>query len=269
MTDVVLNFKWDEFAWEYADGAYHSYGGGWYGTHGRYDMQEETERVATARGFGLIDGGDGNPLEWWFSNGYYNCDCWEISIRVNHESAVAAFEAAGVECWEWRGYTAYDASSRRGREIAAEIGGSLAGYPILDDERMSELEWDAAVEYINDQYTLPEGIEADDVIREMPEVPFCSNCSSCDVEDALASLEYSQCMDCDTWIKTGEYPSKRVCYDCAEREQEGDCECVLVYVDTMRHIALYPTVSDLREIQRGCETCYPIRWPYSGANVEV
>ncbi|WP_159395242.1 hypothetical protein [Streptomyces albireticuli] len=267
MTDVVIDFKWDEFAWNYADHAYHSYGGGWYGTHGRYDMKAEAESAATARGFGLIDGGNGNPLEWWSLNGYYSCDCGLIRTRVNYENAVKTFELAGVECWEWRGYVAYDASSRRGREIAAEIGASLTGYPVLDDERLSELEWDAAVEYINDQCGLPEGVDAADVLREMPEVPPCMHCFSCDAEDVLTSFGYSSCMDCSAWIKADGYPVERVCYDCADREQEGDCSCIPNYVDTLRHMSLYPTASDLREIQRGCETCYPIRWPHGDAKV--
>ncbi|MFD5697815.1 hypothetical protein [Streptomyces lasiicapitis] len=257
---AILDVKFNEFASEYA-------GSGRY-TPDLDDMADAARDMCWA-GFGIVDDGTGEPLQDWDSRGYYNCDCSENLIRVNAEAAHSAFKAAGVETHEWNGWIVWDASNRAGHEIAHSIGRGLGGYPSLDDERLSELEWDKACAMIADLYTLPEGVEPDDVIREMPEVPHCSNCSSCDVEDAMASLQYSQCMDCDTWIKTGEYPCDRVCYDCADRGQEGDCECIPEYVNTMRHMSLYPTVADLREIQRGCEVCYPIRWPHGGAKLGI
>ncbi|MFJ7901866.1 hypothetical protein ACIQ6V_15480 [Streptomyces sp. NPDC096198] len=260
---MILDVKFDEFTKEYAERdrgySYRSV---------LEDMADAARDFAWA-GLGLVDDGTGEPLEYWTDGWYYNCDCRENFIRVNSESTLAAFMDAGVETYEWRGWIVWDASNPAGYEIARSVSSSLADYPCLDDERLSSLEWDNACAMIDDWYTLPEGVEAADVVREMPEVPFCSNCSSCDVEEGLASLGYSQCMDCSSWIKTGEYPSDRVCYSCAEREQEGSCECIPSYVDGLRHMSLYPTASDLREIQRGCETCYPVRWPHGGAKLGV
>ncbi|MEV8022465.1 hypothetical protein AB0O76_40470 [Streptomyces sp. NPDC086554] len=258
---TILDVKFNEFAREYAERQP-------YYRHSLDDFAEEAREMCWA-GFGLVDDGTGEPLETWSEYGYYNCDCRENLLRVNYESAREAFKSAGVETHEVNGWLVWDASNRAGHEIARSIGRALGGYPVLDDERLSDLEWDNAVKMIEDLYRLPGGVTGDDVIRQMPEVPHCSNCSSCDVEDALASLEYSQCMDCDEWIKTGEYPSDRVCYDCADREQEGECECIPVYVDTMRHMSRYPTVGDLREVQRGCETCSPVRWPHGGFKLGI
>ncbi|MFD7017235.1 hypothetical protein [Streptomyces sp. NPDC059928] len=263
MSGAIIDIKFSDFAKEFAerDRGYSS-------RSVLEDMVDAARDFAWA-GFGLVDDGTGEPLEDWTDGWYYNCDCRETRIRVNAEATRAAFKSAGVETFEWRGWIVWDASNRAGREIARSIGSSLADYPILDDERMSELEWDNACSLIDDLYTLPEGVEASDVIGAMDEVPYCSNCSTCDVEGALAWLEYSQCKDCSAWIKSGEYPSDRVCYDCANREQEGECECIPSYVDGLRHMNLYPTASDLREIQRGCETCYPVRWPDGGAKLGI
>ncbi|WP_370422461.1 hypothetical protein AB8O64_29680 [Streptomyces sp. QH1-20] len=257
---VIIDVKFNDFAREYADTSRYA--------PDLYDMAELAIDFGW-RGFGMVDDGTGEPLTVWDFHNYYECDCSENRIRVNCESALSAFKAAGVETYSHKGWIVWDASSRAGHEIARKISASLAHYPVLDDERLSEIEWDNAVRMIEDLYRLPDDVTADDVIREMPEVPHCSNCSSCDVEEALASLGYSQCMDCSTWIKTDEYPSGRVCYDCAERERERDCECIPNYVDGLRHMGLYPAASDLREIQRGCETCYPVRWPHGGAKLGV
>ncbi|GAA4104847.1 hypothetical protein [Streptomyces hundungensis] len=259
--NVILDVKFNEFAREFGEVER--------GYLGTLDDMAEAARVMGWAGFGMVDDGTGEPLEDWQEFHYYNCDCSENLIRVNAQAAHAAFKAAGVETFEWRGWIVWDASRQAGHEIARNIGGGLADYPILDDEQLSKLEWDNACAMIDDRYTLPEGVEASDVVRKMSEVPHCSNCSSCDVEEAMALLEYSQCMDCSTWIKTGEYPSERVCYDCADREQESDCECIPNYVHSLRHMSLYPIASDLREIQRGCETCYPVRWPHGGAKLGI
>ncbi|MFD7162806.1 hypothetical protein [Streptomyces violascens] len=260
---VILDVKFDEFAKEYAERdrgySYRSV---------LEDMAHVARDFAWA-GFGMVNDGTGEPLEDWTDGWYYNCVCRENRIRVNAEATRAAFGSAGVDTFEWRGWIVWDASNPAGHAIAESVGRTLGDYPILDDERLSELEWDNACAMIDDLYTLPEGVEASDVIQKMPEVPHCSNCSSCDVEDAIAELEYSQCMDCATWIKTGEYRSERVCYDCADCEREGDCECIPNYVDGLRRMSLYPTASDLREIQRGCETCYPVRWPHGRAKLGV
>ncbi|MEU1071583.1 MULTISPECIES: hypothetical protein [unclassified Streptomyces] len=258
--NVILDVKFNEFAREYADSSRYA--------PDLYDMAQLAIDFGW-RGFGMVDDGTGEPLTVWDVHNYYDCDCSENRIRVNCESALAAFKAAGVDTYSHKGWIVWDAASRAGHEIARKISAALADYPILDDERLSELEWDNACAMIADLYSLPEGIEPDDVIRQMPEVPSCSNCSRCDVDEALASLGYGQCMDCSAWVKTCVDPSEHVCYDCAEREQEGDCQCVPAYVDALRHMGLYPTVSDLREIQRGCEDCYPVRWPHGGAKLGI
>ncbi|WP_327377645.1 hypothetical protein OG393_29075 [Streptomyces sp. NBC_01216] len=253
-------FRISRFAREYAERSPHTYGGGEFGTYGMWDMRGSAESLTVAKGFGLIEDADGAPLSDWDSRGYYGCDCTERTNRVNAEVAHAAFEAAGVEHWEWRGMIAFDAGDIRGLRIARQISDCLAGWSILDDDRHSELEWDDACKMIEDQYTLPEGVEAGDVINKMPEVPHCSNCSSCDVDDAMEALGYLQCQDCDTWLKTE--TEGAMCRDCTEREEEGECTCVASYVDTLKHTGTYATMADVRTIQRSCDTCYPEIWPH-------
>ncbi|MFI6685003.1 hypothetical protein [Streptomyces sp. NPDC050485] len=256
---VIIGAKFNDFAREYADCQ------PWY-RHTLDEMAEAARDMCWA-GFGIVDDGTGEPLEDWNSRGYYNCDCRENLLRVNAEATYAAFKDAGVDTHEWNGWIVWDASNPKGHAIAEQIGRSLAGYPILDDERLSELEWDNACAMIADLYTLPEGVEPDDLIRIMPEVPHCSNCSSCDVEDAMETLGYLQCQDCNTWLKTE--IEGAMCHDCTEREREGECECVPAYVDTLKHVGAYATMRDVREIQRGCETCYPVRWPHGGAKLGI
>ncbi|GGX07982.1 hypothetical protein [Streptomyces noursei] len=257
--DVILDVKFNEFAREYAERER-----GYPNTLN--DMADAAREMCWA-GFGMVDDGTGEPLEDWQACYYYNCDCQENLRKVNAEVTHAAFKSAGVETFEWRGWIVWDASNQAGHEIARSIGNGLAHYPILDDERLSEIEWDNACEMIADLYTLPEGVEPDDLIRIMPEVPHCSNCSSCDVEDAMETLGYLQCQDCNAWLKTA--IEGAMCHECTEREQEGECECVPAYVHTLKHVGAYATMGDIREIQRGCETCYPVRWPHGGAKLGI
>ncbi|MGK5627026.1 hypothetical protein [Streptomyces sp. URMC 123] len=252
---VILDVKFNDFARDCAKRQL-EYG------YSLDEMAEDARGMCWA-GFGIVDDGTGEPLEDYRPFGYYNCDCQENPVRVNAEATRAAFKAAGVETHEVNGWIVWDASNPAGHSVADSIACHLADYAVLDDERLSDLQWDNACAMIDSLYDLPEGVEADDLIRVMPEVPHCRNCSSWDAEGAMASLGYSQCMDCSAWLKMDGYPpSDRVCYDCAEHEQEGDCECIPEYVNSLRHMSLYPTASDLREIQRGCLTCYPIRWPH-------
>ncbi|MFJ7205592.1 hypothetical protein ACIQWR_18895 [Streptomyces sp. NPDC098789] len=253
-------FRISRFAREYAEKSLHSYGGGEHGMYGMWDMRESAKGLTVAKGFGLIEDSDGSPLSDWDSRDYYNCDCQEIPIRVNAEAAHAAFEAAGVEHWEWRGLVAFDAGDIRGLKIARQISNRLAGYPILDDDRLSDLEWDNACEMIANLYTLPEGVEPGDVINEMPEIPHCSNCSSCDVEDAVESLGYRKCGDCDEWLSTEK--SGVLCWDCTEDYAEGGCECLSVYVDTLKHCGSYGSVAEVKFMVRACNTCSRARYPY-------
>ncbi|MFD9561542.1 hypothetical protein [Streptomyces sp. NPDC059994] len=249
--DVILDVKFNEFAREFAERQ------PWY-RNSLDDMAEAAREMCWA-GFGLVDDGTGEPLESWDSRGYYNCDCRENPLRVNAESTHAAFKDVGMETHEWNGWIVWDASNKAGHEVARQIGGALADCPVLDEERLSELEWDNACTMIADLHKLPDGIEPDEVLREMPEVPHCSNCSSCDIDGALTSLGYQECIDCDTWLKTD--MNGAMCHDCTELEQEGECECLGDYVNTLKHLGVYATTADIRVVQRACGDCYPVIWP--------
>ncbi|MGW5397830.1 hypothetical protein [Streptomyces sp. NPDC003952] len=253
-------FRISRFAREYAERSPHTYGGGELGMYGMWDMRDSAEGLTVAKGFGLIEDSDGSPLSDWNSGGYYNCDCRENVIRVNAEAAHAAFDAAGVEHWDWRGLVAFDAGDIRGLRIARQISNKLAGYPILDDERLSELEWDGACAMIADQYTLPTGVEPGDVINNMPEVPHCSNCSSCEVGDAMGYLGYQKCLHCDEWLKTEK--ASALCWGCTEDYAEGDCDCLSVYVDTLKHSGSYASVAEVKVMMRACVKCSRARYPY-------
>ncbi|WP_424214758.1 hypothetical protein ACN20G_23320 [Streptomyces sp. BI20] len=252
---VIIDIKFSEFAREYAERQRWS-----------DDILEDfaqAAREACFGGFGIVSGdGMGTPLEAYNCRGYYGCDCTENLAKVNAEETLAAFKRAGVDTYEYDGWIMWDASNAKGHAIAESIGNTLSDYPVLNDEMLSDLEWENACKVVEDLYTLPDGVEVGDVINAMPEVPFCSNCASCDVPDALESLGYVQCSgdNCEEWFKADDNTTERLCYECADYEQEGECECVPVYVDTLKHMSLYPTPADIREIKRGCETCYPVLW---------
>ncbi|OEV13215.1 hypothetical protein [Streptomyces nanshensis] len=275
--ETILDFKFNDLARSFADT--HGYGGGLYGTHGMDEMRDDAEELTVARGFGLISGDAmDQPLPAAPGGFFYGHECERIRYQANAETVTAGFERIGVECWEWRGYIAFDASSAKGRKLAEEYGDALAAYPILDEERVSELEHEAACHLVEQEIRLPDGVNAEDVLSELPETPYCADCGTGDLTDAMDKLGYTQCADCEEWLKTE--TTGALCYDCADAYSEPDCECVSTYVDTMRHLSThvdttrlplrllsssYPTESDVREIQRGCENCYPAIYPYAVA----
>ncbi|MFD3422142.1 hypothetical protein [Streptomyces decoyicus] len=259
VAEIILDFKFNETARNFAET--HGYGGGMHGLCGMYEMKEDAEQFTVARGFGLIDTNGLNDLLTSDPGEYfYGHECERIRRQVNAETAQGAFAEIGVECWDWRGFLAFDASSARGRVLADRIGASLAGYPVLDEERVSDLEWEAARSLIQQEIDLPEDLDADDVIRKMPETPYCADCGVSGIEDAMKALGYRECVDCHQWLKTS--LDGAMCHECAESEAEAECECIPVYVDTMRHHGTYATRNDVTEILRGCESCYYAVHPY-------
>ncbi|GGX51626.1 hypothetical protein [Streptomyces noursei] len=253
--EIIIDCKFNETARTFAET--HGYGGGFFGECGMYEMQDST----VARGFGLIEiNGADDLLTSDPGDHFYGHECERIRRRVNAETAKAEFDAIGVQCWDWRGFVAFDASSPRGRALADQIGGALADYPVLDDERVSELEWDAARTVIEQAISLPDGVDADDVLREMPETRYCGQCGTSGIEDAMQALGYRECAECEEWIKSS--LDGAMCHDCAESEAEPECDCVPVYIDTMRHNGTYATRRDVNEILRGCESCYYAMHPY-------
>ncbi|MFB6881386.1 hypothetical protein ACFCY8_11175 [Streptomyces noursei] len=258
-TEIIIDFKFNETARNFAET--HGYGGGMHGQCGMYEMREYAENFTVARGMGLIETAgfnellEGDPGEY-----FYGHECARIRRKANAEAAMAMFEAIGVECWEWRGFLAFDASSARGCAVAERIGVSLSDYPTLDDMRVSELEWDAARTLVEQEIRLPDGVNADDVMREMSEIPYCAECGISGLEDAMNALGYRECADCEEWVKSA--LDGALCHDCTDSYAETDCECVSLYVDTLRHNGSFATGNDVREIQRGCESCYAEMYPY-------
>lgn len=256
---IIVDFKFNETARAYAEK--HGYGGGLYGECGMYAMREYAQYFTLARGIGLIEiNGADDLLPAEPGNTFHGHECERIRRQVNAEAARAEFERLGIECWDWRGHFAFDASSALARALADQIGASLASYPVLDEERLSEREWEAARALVKQEINLPEGIDADDVIGMMPEVRYCPSCGTSGIEDAMNALGYAECVSCHEWLKTD--TDNAVCYACAEAEAEPDCECVPAYIEVKRGMNEYPAKRAIHEILRGCERCYAALHPH-------
>lgn len=254
---MILDCKFNETAWKYADGEY-----GWFGL---WDMRAQAHDNGMS-GFGLIaENGMGEPVDVWAErHSFYNCECQSMRVRANFEAIRDEFESNGCQWFEYRGRFAYDASDAKAVKIAAEFDGFAESYPILDEMRLSELESENAYEIINNCFSLPDDIDASDVLAEMNETPFCGSCDGVDIDDAMSKLDYVCCVKCGDWVKSY-HQAESVCFDCAiEYDIEG-CGCVSLYLHTAEHNQFAPTVSGIREVQRGCAHCYPHIYPYARA----
>jgi hypothetical protein len=253
---TIVDFKFNEMAIEYA--VRHGYGAGECGGHGLVAMRESMENYTAGKGFGFIDDGLGEPLqayEQW--TGYYQCECVERVVKVNSETALSLFKEAGVETWDWKGMLVFDASKRKGREIAQQITNSLYDYPLLSDDRHSELEWDDAVSWV-ESLNIPDGIDAGDVVNLLSEIPHCGHCSSIDEDDVIEVLKemgWRRCADnCGDWLKTEKEDA--LCYDCAESASVVPaCEHVFLTIDTAKHNGFFLTEQDMRKADEACEDC--------------
>ncbi|WP_158516381.1 hypothetical protein, partial [Kitasatospora sp. MBT66] len=124
------------------------------------------------------------------------------------------------ERWDDTGWIMYDADAPTAVALAERITGTLHGYPLLDDDDHSEREHAAMLAEIDQEMpgTYPDDVDASDVFRELG-CPELGRITSDDVTDAMQSLGYTPCSDCDEWLtpmttRCGE----PLCRDCALEE---------------------------------------------------
>lgn len=239
----------------------------YFGQNSRYGTWdgEDCARDNDWSGFGFVLGSDGDPLPipGDYLTGH---QCAHLADVSNGHAAVRLMEdAAPGKAAEWNGLLAYDYGDSAAREAADRIGAALAGYPLLDDEDLSERESENAARVLVDCYDVPEEIAADVVSALCDDgQTLCTDCHGWDIDPIMSELGYRQCAECDKWLESA--CDEPLHYDCAEYYAEDDCECVSVMVDGYRHGNHTVTMSDVRETLRGCEHCYPVVYPY-GKNV--
>ncbi|MGW7531754.1 hypothetical protein [Amycolatopsis sp. NPDC054798] len=226
---------------------------------------EDCARDNDWSGFGFVlgSGGDPLPIPGDYLTGH---QCAHLADVSNGQAAMRLMEeAAPGKAAEWNGLLAYDYGDSAACEAAERIGAALAGYPLLDDEDLSERESENAARVLVDSYDVPEDVAAD-VVSALSDdgQGLCTDCHGWDIDHVMSNLGYRECAECDKWLATTF--DEPLHYDCAEYYAEDDCECISVMVDGYRHGNHTVTMSDVRETLRGCEHCYPIVHPY-GKNV--
>ncbi|MFI2609676.1 hypothetical protein [Kitasatospora sp. NPDC018619] len=190
----------------------------------RYDFVTRMEAEADAHGWariGMVLDGTGALLE--DGEGWHQHESDAIRAQSNWQAACRIMGDAAGECgalWDTCGEgIIYDADSFLAADAARRIADSLAAYPFLDEADHGEREWAAMVEEIEGSpLTLPDGVDGEDVLRELP-CPSLGEITMSMVEDVLSSMGYVECSDCSEWLtvadaRTGE----PLCRDCALEE---------------------------------------------------
>ncbi|MFE2104431.1 hypothetical protein ACFXAF_00950 [Kitasatospora sp. NPDC059463] len=183
-------------------------------------MESEADGHGWAR-IGMVMDGTGALLE--DGEGWHQHESEAVRAQSNWQAACRIMADAAGECgglWDTLGEgIAYDADSFLASDAARRIADSLAGYPLLDEDDHSTREHAAMVEEIEGSpVTLPDGVDGEDILREL-DCPTPGDITMAMIEDALETLGYVACSDCDKWLtpmttRCGEL----LCRDCALEE---------------------------------------------------
>ncbi len=243
----------------------------WLDENYRYDL-DEAEAFAEDRywqGFAFVMTGDGGPFS--MSDEYVSGhECEHFRQVSNAEEAQKILtEATGqyLDSWavfdEFAGCLAYDYANDRAREAAEGIRNRLADYPLLNDEDYGEREREAAIRSLAEQHKLENDV-AEELLIQLHSMNygdtelFCGNCGTIrahdDVPDAMASIGYHKCVDCDEWLKTD--LEKPLCYDCARSYRSRDCGCVAEWVDHAERIGRIVDRATVKSWRMSCGQCY-------------
>ncbi|MFC0547062.1 hypothetical protein [Kutzneria chonburiensis] len=246
----------------------------WLNQNYRYSVYEAEDFAEDQDwyGFAFVLGSDGSPLS--LSDEYISGhECEYIRELSNAEEAqkilteaTGSYANTGAVFEEFAGCLAYDYTNEKAREAAEGIGNRLSSYGFLNEEDCGEREREAAIRYLKEAYGIEDEL-ADELLTELhseghgdTEV-FCGNCGTIrtheDVPDAMASIGYHKCAECDEWLKTD--AENVLCFDCAAAERTADCKCVPNFVAARKETGRVIEKWELREILLGCDSCYGTR----------
>jgi hypothetical protein len=179
----------------------------------------------------------------------------------------------GGENWtEWEGKIAYNYGSNLMRDAVEDIERALGGYSLLDEDAFSEMEREHAIKYLEDEWSLPDGIDASDVLRVMHDNGHGDDFEGewgweDGVKDALDELGCQECAACSTVIRTR--IKNALCRDCADAfEPICEGECLSVHIEST-YIYGYMTEKQIEAITCECECacgglclpCYQEKYP--------
>ncbi|MFB7473180.1 hypothetical protein [Kitasatospora sp. NPDC056184] len=200
----------------------------------------DTAELQEWKGFALVFEPGGDAMAWTSeSDSYYGHFCEHAMSVANCETVLAALDDVDEKVGRptyvfWNGKIAYDYSCPEAREAVEGLEASLAHYPCLDDSRMSELEYDYAIDRLESDYTFPEGVEPSDILQALHDAgeSDCDDCSCWDVQKVVEKMDYRQCADCDEWIPSSSLVPI-LCLDCVALS--GECsECSGTVADSFR-----------------------------------
>lgn len=225
-------------------------------------------------GFGLVMDASG-PVPADPSEGYGPFSTYALE-KTNWDAIREALnevseQGQGYEWAEWEGSIAYDYSNNALREVVENIETSLAGYPLLDDEAFSEMEYENALEYLEENLELPDILDASDVLSKIHELGYGDDPDdwSDAVERALDELGWRECAECSTVLNT--LLKDALCRECAESYEpvcEGECTSVVV---ESTYVYGFMTGRSIEAITCQCECgcgglclpCYEEKYPYA------
>ncbi|MCZ0973149.1 hypothetical protein O1L55_20645 [Streptomyces albulus] len=224
-------------------------------------------------GFAVLMMADGSAFSALSESDYMHglCEC-ERAISVSNTEAICEAlddvdEKVGRPTYTvWDDYIAYDYACKEAREVIEGFECALSDYPLLDEMRCSELEYEALNDYVYNEVSgrvpslCEETIIASVVSHICQNESPCGGCGSVDIDDAMNAIGFMQCHDCSTWLESSK--DDALCMDCADGYTEDGCECVSVYLDTMRHGGHAVGMGEINETMRGCADCYAVMYPY-------
>lgn len=192
-------------------------------------------------GFALVMRNGGDPIPEVSKGSYQTGHFCSHALDVTNTectygiiaNATSTTPISGTAVWEFNGNIAYDYSNALAREAATSIEGALSDYPVLSDERMSELEYDNMADVLTNCYDIPD-VHLSAVRSALLDIG-ASSCPDCswngwEISEALKSAGLSRCDECDRTILAT--TDTVLCRDCASMETDHDnCECVSVHVE--------------------------------------
>ncbi|WP_406379081.1 hypothetical protein [Streptomyces sp. NBC_00197] len=249
------------------------YGGGYLSELGAIELAQEHDWS----GFAFVMDNSG-PVRWQdASDNNYGHFCTFAVEKVNYEvitEELGKVKRKGIEsyegCVEYVGYIAYDYGNIGVRTKVVSLERALAGYPVLDDMRMSELEHENALKVLENCHNIPEDL-ASDVMEALHDAGHgdCPDCESWDVEGVLDTMGWRECAECSEVIETE--TKGAVCRDCADSYSSVVCEgeCLSVTVDAAYTLG-FMTTAELEAVTCECpcecgglcERCYQENYPY-------
>lgn len=150
----------------------------------------------------------------------------EIEERFSH------LNGGNHSILQWDGMFLYNIGDKSAVQLVKGIEQSLSDYPLLNEERFSELELELSYEtFVSQPFPdMDATIDIDrlwEQYREMfNEDYFCPECGTRDVEEVLEEY-YKQCENtvCDAWFdpeKVESGKNARFCIDVCENQQDPD-----------------------------------------------